>query len=136
MQPENKSSAGRIEPETPESRVTSPVAHDLMPRRFKNFIVSERELSTLGFMSAVGTLLTTFLGVFVGAAISLGITIKTVDMPADKTYFAFWAGFLVSFSLSVILLGISVLMCIRAARDVGRIKAESEQEKRQRELLG
>jgi predicted phage tail protein len=86
-------------------------------------------------MSALGTLMTTFLGISVGAAIALGLTIKTVAIPDVYTYMAFWAGFLVSLGFSVILLGVSIWLCARAASDVNRIKAESEQEKRQRELL-
>ena len=135
MQPENESPSSHFELEKPESRVQSPVAHDLMPRRFKDWIVSDRELSTIGFMSAIGGLLTTFLGICVGAAISLGVTLKTVDIPVGKTYMAMWAGFLVSAFLSVLLLIGTLLMFKRAANDVKYIKADSEQEKRKRDLL-
>lgn len=113
----------------------SHVATDLMPRRFKNYIVSERELSTLGFMNALGALMVAFFGVTAGAAIALWVTLKTVQIEDPNTNAAFWAAFLVSLIASVILLGVSILTCIRAAGDVSRIKEESEQEKRQRGLL-
>ena len=135
MQPDTKSPARRIAPETPETPLTNPVAHDLMPRRFKNYIVSERELSTLGFMSAFGTLVVTFFGITGGAAVALWVTIKTVVITDPKTYAAFWAAFLVSLIFSVLLCGASVLLCVRSWRDVRNIKQESEQEKRARELL-
>lgn len=87
-------------------------------------------------MSAIGGLLTTFLGIAVGAAMSLGITLKTVDIPVGKTYMALWAGFLVSTFASALLLCLTIVMVIRASHDVKDIKEQSEQEKRQRELLG
>lgn len=112
---------------------SSHVATDLMPRRFKNYIVSERELSTLGFMSALGTLVVTFFGVTAGAAIALWVTLKTVSITDPTTNAAFWAAFLVSLIFAALLGGASVLMCIRAVGDVNRIKQESEQEKRRKE---
>jgi|SRR5947209_5189945 len=133
------SQESRAQPETTSHadhlRVDHPVAHDLMPRRFKDWIVSDRELSTIGFMSAIGGLLTTFLGICVGAAISLGLTLKTVDVPVGKTYMAIWAAFLVSVFLSVLLLIGTFLVFRRAAKDVRYIKEDSEQEKRRRDLL-
>lgn|SRR5579885_1382796 len=134
MQPENKSPA-RLSPETPETPVTSPVAHDLLPRRFKNYILSERELSTLGFMSAFGTLVVTFFGITGGAAVALWVTLKTVPIADPNTFAAFWAAFLVSLIFSILLGGASVLLCVMSWRDVRSIKLESEQEKRARELL-
>ena len=131
MESENQISAPDIQKDIP----VSPIEQDLMPRRFKNYIVSERELSTIGFMSAVGGLLTTFLGIATGASISLGITLKTVDIPAGKTYLAMWAGFLVSLFASVLLLCLTIVMALRAANDVRDIKEQSEQEKRRRGLL-
>ena len=115
-------------------RADSLIASDLMPRRFKNWIVSDRELNTLGLMSAGGTALSAFLGVFVGAAISLGLTLKTVEMPVDKTYVFMASGFLVSVCLSVVLGIFLVLTLIRTSRDVKAIKAESEQEQRRRDI--
>lgn len=106
-----------------------------MPRSFKNFIVSERELDTLGYMSLWGTAASVFLGIFAGAALALGITLKTVNIPEGKLYLGFVAGFLVSVSLTVILLIVVLITCYRMSKDAGRIKEESEQEQRKRDLL-
>ena len=119
-----------IQPQRPDS----PIAFDLMPRRFKNYIVSERELHSLGFMSAAGSLFTALFGVAFGAALVLGITLNTVNVPAGKIYTAYWVGFLVSVISAVCFFGLSVMMFIRSFLDVRTIKRESEQ--RQRELLG
>jgi len=107
-----------------------------MPRRFTYYIVSERELSTLGFVSALGTAVSAFLGIFVGAAISLGLTLKTVDIPAGKTYLFFVAAFMVSLGASVILLVLFVITVVRAFLDARSIKTESAQEQRTREFMG
>jgi hypothetical protein len=117
------------------SREQSLVSQEVMPRRFKHWIVADRELNTLGFMSALGTAAAVFLGIFVGAAISVGLTLKTVDIPVGKTYLFFAAGFLVSLVGSAMLLVLLVVSLVRTARDVETIKKESEQEQRRLELL-
>lgn len=124
-----------IQPPRPEAPVDSPIAQELMPRRFKNWIVSDRELNTLGFMTIGGTALSTFLGIFSGAALALGLTWKTVDIPYGKTYLVIVSGFISSLSLSIIVAFFFVLTVIKTFGDVKTIKAESIQEQRRRDLL-
>lgn len=106
-----------------------------MPRRFKNWIVSDRELNTLGFLTAGGTALSAFFGVFCGAAIALGLTWRTVEIPPGKTYLVIVAGFLASAGLSLVVGVFFLLSVIKTLSDVRTIKEESSQEQRRRELL-
>lgn len=105
-----------------------------MPRKVKYYPVSERELYSVGTMSAMGSLFTTLFGVAVGAVIAFGITLKTVDIPLGKTYTAIWIIFVVSLFGIFVFGGLSVLMCVRAFLEVRTIKQESED--RRKELLG
>lgn len=134
MPTENEIPVRRIQLETPDSPLSSPISQALLPRKFKHYILSERELHSIGTMSAAGSLFTALFGIAIGAAVSLGITLKTVDIPLGKTYTAFWVAFIVSLFSSAVFGGLSILMCIRSFLDVRTIKRESEE--RQRELLG
>src|SRR5437016_13709514 len=96
-----------------EPRPESPVAHELMPRRFKDYIVSERELSSLGFLSALGGLLITFFGVAAGAAIALKITLNTVPIPDVQTQAKYFAAYLVAIGFTVLCGGASAVMLVR-----------------------
>lgn len=109
------------------------VPNVVMPREFRSYIVSERELRSLGLTSAAGSLFTALLGIAIGAAISLGITLRTVDIPEGKTYTAFWVGFLMSLFASFAFLVLSAVMRIRSFLEVRTIKRESEE--RRREML-
>lgn len=117
--------------ETPDS----PITQEIMPRRFKNWIVSDRELNTLGFLSAIETVIIAFLGISAGAALSLWITLKTITIEDVAIRANYFAAFLVSIGFTVILLVVSVIILISTFKDVSRIKTESEQEKRRREMI-
>jgi hypothetical protein len=96
--------------------------------------VSERELHTLGFLSATGGFLLACFGTASGVAASLGITLYTVPIQNSAILSIFWGLFGASAFGSFVLLIVCVLMTIRSFRDVSAIKKNSEQEKRQREF--
>lgn len=131
MEPEIQIAGQGIRLETPES----PITQDLMPRRFRNWIVSDRELSSLGFLSAIQTMLITFFGIASGAALSLWITLKTVSIPDVGTHSNYFAAFLVATCFTIILGIASVIALVSTFFQVSKIKKESEQEQRRRSLL-
>ena len=97
--------------------------------------MSERELRTLGFLSATAGFLLAVFGVAAGAAIALGITLSTIDIPAGKTLMMYWGLFGASAFAAVVLLVVCIFMTIRSAGDVTAIKENSEQEKRRRDFV-
>lgn len=115
-------------------RYEFPNVHELMPRDSKDYIVSERELDTLGFLSATGAFLLAFFGVAVGAAVSLGITLNREIITDNKTLAVYWGLFGASAFGSLVLLMVCGFMLYWSASDVRRIKENSEQAKRQREM--
>jgi hypothetical protein len=113
----------------------SPVSHEIMPRRFKTWIVSDRELNTIGFLSALDTVLVTALGIAAGAALTLGITLNTVDIPVVQTRSNYVAAFIVALGFTSLLFVFAAVSLIRKFLDVRKIKKESEQEKRRLDVL-
>ena len=97
--------------------------------------MSDRELSTLGFISALSTALVAFLGISAGAALTLWVTLKTIAFTDPTSHSNYFAAFLVSLGFTVILFAVSVIVLAAAFLDVRKIRRESEQEKRQRDLL-
>jgi len=116
------------------SRLDVPNAHELMPRRFKDYIVSERELSSLGFLSAFGGLLITLFGVAAGAAITLRTTLNTLAIPDPQTQAKYFAAYLVACGFTLLCGLGSAISLTFTFFDVRRIKKDSEQEKRRRVL--
>lgn len=120
------------EPQHP--RLDAPNAHELMPRRFKDYIVGEKELGSLGFLSALGGVLITLFGVAAGAAISLKITLSTVPIPDVQTHANYFAAYLVAIGFAIACGACAVVSLVYTFFDVRRIRKDSEQEKRRREL--
>src|SRR6266480_1071210 len=108
-----------------EPRPESPVAHELMPRRFKDYIVSERELSTLGFLSAFGGLMITLFGVAAGALIALKITLNTVPIPDVQTHANYFAAYLISIGFTVLCGGGASVSVGKTFLEVRRIRKDS-----------
>lgn len=120
------------EPQHP--RLDAPNIHELMPRRFKDYIVSERELSSLGFLSALGGLLITAFGVAAGAMLTLKVTLSTVAIADVQTHANYVAAYLVAWGFTA-LCGIgSAISLTFTFFDVRRIRKDSEQEQRRRAL--
>ena len=113
----------------------SPVSHELMPRRFTTWILSDRELNTIGFLSAIGTVLVTALGIAAGAALSLGITLNTVSIPGVQTRANYVAAFIVALGFTSLLFVCATVSLTWTFLDVRKIKKESEQEKRRLGVL-
>lgn len=120
--------------ESKHGRFDSPNVHELMPRRFKDYIVSEKELSSLGFLSALGGLLITSFGVAGGAALTLKVTLSTVTIPDVQTHANYVAAYLVACGFTVLCGVGSAISLTFTFFDVRRIKKDSEQEKRRRAL--
>jgi hypothetical protein len=119
----------------PSIRFDFPNEHELMPRRFKDYIVSERELHTLGFLSNLGAFLLAFLGIAVGSALSIGMTLNREIITDRTTLAVYWGLFGASAFSSIVLLCVCSLMIYKSASEVRAIKENSEQEKRKREML-
>jgi hypothetical protein len=128
MPDEKEQLATIIAPEQP------PIAQELMPRRFRNWIVSDRELRTLGLIPVFGTLLVAAFGVTASAGVTLWITLETVSIAEPKTYSTFFAVSIACGILSAVFLIGSALTFYFAFRDVKNIKNESLQEQRRRDL--
>ena len=120
--------------EPKHGRFDSPNVHELMPRRFKDYIVSEKELSSLGFLSALGGLLITAFGVAAGATVTLKITLNTVAIADVQTHANYVAAYLVAWGFTALCGVGSAISLIFTFFDVRRIKKDSEQEKRRRAL--
>jgi hypothetical protein len=121
--------------QTPQHpRLDVPNAHELMPRRFKDYIVSERELSSLGFLSAFGGLMITLFGVAAGALIALKITLNTVPIPDVQTHANYFAAYLISVGFTVICGAAAAISVGKTFFEVRRIRKDSEQEQRRRDL--
>jgi len=94
-------------------------------RTFGGWIVSDQELGSLSTASDVNSLHFGLFGIAFGAALSLGITIKTVPIIDVYTYFAFWSGFLVT-SFATLYFAITAFLSRRKAKTlVDTIKTES-----------
>lgn len=65
------------------------------------YYVQDQELDSLGSASAQSSLHLGFFGASFGAAISLGATVFTVDIPSPNTKAIFWALFVLSAALSL-----------------------------------
>src|SRR5437867_4307505 len=80
---------------------------------FGGWIVSDQELESLKSAADTNSLDFGLFGVAFGAALTLGITIKTVAIVDLYAYFAFWAGFLVT-SLAALYFAIRSILSHRA----------------------
>jgi hypothetical protein len=94
MEMDKQAGVARIQVERPES----PVTIDIMPRRVAMYRVFETELENLG--SAQNSVHLAFFGIAFGAALTLSVTLITVDINNSKTYASFWASLLVSVGAS------------------------------------
>lgn len=87
--------------------------------------MSDQELESLKSSGDANSLDFGLFGVAFGAALTLGITIKTVPIDNVYTYFAFWAGFLVT-SFATIYFAVRAVLSRRATSAlVATIKTES-----------
>lgn len=96
--------------------------------------MSEKELSSLGFLSALGGLLITSFGVAAGSALALKITLNTVAIPDVQTHANYVAAYLVACGFTALCGVGSAISLTFTFFDVRRIKKDSEQEKRRRAL--
>lgn len=96
--------------------------------------MSEKELSSLGFLSALGGLLITAFGVAAGAALALKITLNTVAISDVQTHANYVAAYIVACGFTALCGVGSVIGLTFTFFDVRRIKKDSEQEKRRRAL--
>jgi hypothetical protein len=94
-------------------------------RTFGGWIVSDQELGSLSAASDLNSLHFGLFGITFGAALSLGITIKTVPITDVYTYFAFWAGFLVTGLFSIYFAVTAFLSRRKSKTLVETIKTES-----------
>jgi hypothetical protein len=119
-EPELKGLAKRIE------RASGTLAKVNVRRRtFGGWIVSDHELDSLSTASDVNSLHFGLLGIAFGAALSLGITIKTVAFADVYVYSAFWAAFLVA-SFATLYFAVTAYLSRRKAKTlVQAIKTES-----------
>jgi len=125
-----------IRGEEGDVRSESPVAHELMPRRFKNYILSETELTFLGSLTTIATVLCTLFGVAAGAMITTKGTLDTLPISDVQTHANYYAAFLVSCGFTVVCGVCAAVVVAGTFSSVRRIKKHSEQEKQRRDLAG
>jgi hypothetical protein len=112
MEPQpHPQSPGSIKPETPDS----PITISFRRRDVETFYVFDHELATIGSASAQSALHNTLFGAGFGAAISLWVTVFTVEIKNPNTYATFWALSIVS-TIMAIYFGIRSFIDFRQAK--------------------
>lgn|GEM_PF-3688376 len=91
------------------------------------YYVFDQELDTLGSASAQASLHLAFFGVSIGAAITLAITLGTVEIGSPRAYAAFWGAFLLSV-VSTLYFGIRAALDFRRSRrQIREIRKQSRE---------
>lgn len=90
------------------------------------YYVQENELDTIGSSSGDSSLYMGFAGIASGAALTLGVTLSTVDIANPKTYAAYWGAFIVTLFCSLFLIVKSIQSYRKSRKEVQRIVEQSQ----------
>jgi len=121
MEPENQTLVTQIKMETAES----PVTISYRRRNVDMYYVFGQELDAIGSSSIQSSLHLAFFGAAFGAALSLWVTIATVEIIKPRTYGAFFAAALLSTVMAIYFLIRSVIDWRYATQHVKTIKEAS-----------